>query len=71
MAEEEEHHLLRGVWLPSQVEKPPTITHAGLSLEKRKYLYDKIRKYCQEDVQNLVCPNPNPTHEPAAKWQRS
>ena len=47
-AEEEQRCLLRGVWLPSPVEKPPSITPAGLSLERLKYLYNKIREYCRE-----------------------
>ena len=59
VADEEKWHLLRGVWLPSPVEKPPSITSAGLSLERCKYLYDKIREYCREDVQDVVCPNPD------------
>ena len=63
-ADEEERCLLCGVWSPSPVEKPPPITPAGLSLERRRYLYDKIREYCREDVRDLVCPDPNsPAHE--------
>ena len=62
MAEEEERLLLRGGWSPSLVDKPLSITPAGLSLERRRYLYENICEYCREDVQDLVCPNP--THEP-------
>ena len=58
--DEEERCLLRGVWWsPSPVEKPPSVTPAGLSLERRCYLYDKIREYCREDVRDIVCPNPD------------
>ena len=44
--EEEQQVLLRGVWSPSPVDKPPPITPPGLSLKQRKYLYDRIRDYC-------------------------
>ena len=57
-AEEEQRQLLRGVWSPSPSEKAPSITPAGLSLERRKYLYEKIREYCREDVRDIVCPAP-------------
>ena len=67
MAEEEELHLLRGVWSPSVVEKPPSIAPAGLSLERRKYLYEKIRQYCREDVRDIVCPPHTPTLETPSK----
>ena len=45
MAEEEEQLLLRGGWSPSLVDKPLSITPAGLSLERRRYLYEKIRGF--------------------------
>ena len=48
--EEEQRCLLRGVWSPSPVDKPPSILPAGLSLERCRYLYEKIREYCREDV---------------------
>ena len=64
MADEEEGHLLRGVWSPSPVEKPPSITPAGLPLERQRYLYKRIRKDCRENVQDLVCPNPVPSQDP-------
>ena len=63
-AEEEQRCLLRGVWSPSPVDKPPSVLPAGLSLERRRYLYEKIREYCREDVRDLVCPVPDrPAHE--------
>ena len=65
MAEEEQRILLQGVWSPSPADKPPLITSQGLSLERRKYLFQKIRKYCQEDARDRVCPDPTtPSHEP-------
>ena len=54
----EQRTILRGVWVPSPVDKPPPITPLGLSLERQKYLHDKIREYFREDVRNLVCPEP-------------
>ena len=63
-AEEEQRCLLRGVWSPSPVDKPPSVLPAGLSLERLRYLYKKIREYCREDVRDLVCPDPDrPAHE--------
>ena len=62
-AEEEERVLLRVAWTPSPTDKPPSIAPQGLSLERQKYLFDKIREYCREDVRDLVCPDPAaPTH---------
>ena len=78
-ADEEQPVLLCGVWSPSPVDKPPPITPPGLSLERHKYLYDRIREYCREDAKYLVCPNPDtPTHHQPAlpseeappKWPR-
>ena len=64
-ADEEQRQLLCGVCSPSPSEKPPSKTPAGLSLERRKYLYEMIREYCREDVRDLVCPDPHaPIHEP-------
>ena len=82
MAEKEQRQLLRGVWSPLPSEKPPSVTPAGLFLERRKYLYEKIREYCREDVQDLICPDPHaPIHEPPSddaissatppKWSRT
>ena len=66
-AGEEQRVLLHGVWSPSPVDKPPSITPASLSLERHKYLYDRIREYCREDTKELVCPNPDaPTHHQPA-----
>ena len=57
--------LLRGVWTPSQVDKPPSITPPGLSLEQQKYLFDKIQEYCRIGVRDLVCTDPaTRTHQP-------
>ena len=61
VAEEEERKLLRVAWRPSVVDKPPSITPQGLSYERRKYLYKKIREYCRDDVRDIVCPDPDST----------
>ena len=57
-AEEEQRQLLRGVCIPSPADKPPPITPHGLSLERRKYLFERIREYCREETCDLVCPDP-------------
>ena len=58
-ADEEERCLLRGVWSPYARDKPPPTPPPGLSLERKKYLFDKIREYCREDTRDLVCPQPD------------
>ena len=64
-AEEEQRILLQGMWSPSPADKPPLITPQGLSLERRKYLFQKIREYCREDDRDRVCPDPTtPSQEP-------
>jgi len=45
-------------WRPLSHDFPPIITPAGLSDECVTYLHDKIREFCQEEVQDLVCPAP-------------
>ena len=51
-------NLLRHPWNPTAREMPQQIVPTGLSLERKKYLFDKIREFCPEDVQDLVCPEP-------------
>ena len=64
-AEEETRCLLWGVWTPSPADRPPLKTLTGLSLERHKYLFTKIREYCREDSKDVVCPDPSlPIHHP-------
>ena len=63
-AEEEQRVLLRVLWNPSPVDKPSLIVPPGLSHERQKYLYEKIREYCREDVRDIVCPEPTIVHQP-------
>jgi len=46
-------------WLPTSNDLPNELIPAGLSLERQWYLYEKIREYCPEDEQDLVCPKPS------------
>ena len=63
--EEETRCLLWDVWSPSPADRPPLITSTGFSLERRKYLFAKIRECCHEDSKDAVCPDPSlPTHQP-------
>ena len=59
VAKEEKRKLLRVVWKPSVVDKPPSIIPQGLSYERKKYLHKKIREYCRDDVRDIVCPDPD------------
>lgn len=45
-------------WKPSPSELPDIVPPAGLSLDRQWYLYEKIREFCNPDVQDLVCPKP-------------
>ena len=51
-------NLLRESWSPTASEMPEEIVPRGLSLERRWYLHDKIREFCPEEMQDLVCPKP-------------
>ena len=51
-------------WAPNAEDLPPIIPPPGLSLERRQYLFEKIREFCPEDCQDLVCPNPTKENTP-------
>ncbi len=38
--------------------QPPQLTATGLSLQRQWYLYNKIREFCPEDMQDTTCPLP-------------
>ena len=66
-------NLLRDKWKPDAADLPPIIPPPGLSLERRQYLYDKIREFCPPECQDLVCPCPTQaehTTPPPAKRKR-
>ena len=44
-------------WKPQPTDLPSIIPPPGLSLERRQYLFEKIREFCPE-CQDLVCPDP-------------
>ena len=58
-AEEETQCLLLDDWSPSLADKPPLVPATGLSLERRRYLFDRIREYCRENSKYAVCPDPS------------
>ena len=45
-------------WVPSLQQLPPVVPPSGLSLERQWYLYNSIRMYCPQEVQDEVCPLP-------------
>ena len=51
-------NLLKAPWQPSPSNLPNPIIPAGLSSERRHYLYEKIREFVPEHLQDLVCPKP-------------
>ena len=58
-SQEREISLLRDSgWQPAIKELPPIVPPPGLSMERRKYLFEKIRVFCLRDCQDIVCPEP-------------
>ena len=53
---EEQQSLLKDpTWTLAATDLPPVIQPTGLSLERQQYyLFEKIRDFCREDVQDLV-----------------
>lgn len=47
------------LWKPSAADLPTMIIPPGLSLERKWYLYNKIREFCPERTKDLVCPLPS------------
>ena len=58
-AMEETRCLLLGDWSPSLADKPPLVPATGLSLERRRYLFERIREYCREESKDAVCLDPS------------
>ena len=56
--EKEINMLHNSSWTPSANDLPPLVPPPGLSLERRQYLFDKIREFCPPHCQDLVCPDP-------------
>ena len=54
----EEISLLKNTgWRPDK-DFPSIVPPPGLSLDRRKYLSEKIRKFCPPQCQESVCPEP-------------
>ena len=45
-------------WSTSMTDVPEPIVPAGITLEQRWYLFDKIHEYWPTEVQDIVCPMP-------------
>nr|CAD7406128.1 unnamed protein product [Timema poppensis] len=48
---------------------PQQIFHEGLTLKRKKYLYDEIRAFCSPETADIVCPRPpeSSTVDPEAR----
>ena len=44
-------------WKPDKNVLPEVITAPGQSLERQWYLYNKMREFCPDEVQDIVCSN--------------
>ena len=49
---------------------PPSITPAGLPLDRQRYLHSDIREFCRDGTADLVCPEPAGDGPSAAKRVR-
>ena len=45
-------------WHPQKDKLPPIVPAPELSLERRRYLFDKIREFCLPECRDSVCPEP-------------
>ena len=55
------HCILRDhTWRPNLTDLPPVVLPKGLSLERKWYLYTKIREFCSIETRDQVCPYPGP-----------
>ena len=69
--QEEEISLMRDHgWCPNKKELPTIVHSPGLSLERRKYLYEKIRELYPPECQDNVCPEPTDNSTPAPKRKK-
>jgi hypothetical protein len=48
-------------WRPQPHEMPQEITPDGLSMDRKKYLFEKIREFCPPHCRDIVCPDPHAT----------
>ncbi len=46
-------------WHPDSKQLPQVIVPPGLSYERQKYLYDKIRDFVPDVSKDIVCPPPH------------
>ena len=63
-------------WNPVATDLPPVLTPKGLSADRQWYLYEKIRPYCDNYSDDIVCPlpstsRPTPTNTPVNSPIRS
>ena len=61
MSQKEIELLTDPNWRPSASNLSEVVTPVGLSNERQRYLFEKIRKFCPEYAHDLVCPNPDET----------
>ena len=50
--------IRKGTWDTTSDKLPQMIIPQGLSLERIWYLFQKIRVFCPQEVQDIVCPMP-------------
>jgi len=46
-------------WAPTTVELPPLILPPGLPNEQQWYLYNEILEFCQQGMEDRMCPLPS------------
>ena len=48
---------------------PVTLTPSGLSQERKQYLFEHIRPFCDEEYRNITCPEPRARKRPNSQEQ--
>ena len=48
---------------------PVTLTPSGLSQERKQYLFEHIRPFCDEEYRNITCPEPRAQKRPNSQEQ--
>jgi len=61
MVERKINLLKNTSWKPTPADLPQQIIPPGLSEERKVYLYQKIREFCPDNVNDIVCPKPATT----------
>ena len=69
-SEDVHYKLCSSHWTPSPTVLPPIISPPGLTEERKLYLYQRLRQFCREEIQDLVYPPPASLLQPTSSLPR-